>query len=139
VSSPALDQDVARAPRALNVVLWIAQVILFCMFMFAGGFKLAKPMLGVEQGHLPYALVIFIGICEVAGALGVVLPGLTRIKPGLVPLAALGLSIIMILATLLHLSRGEASHAVVPIILLAIALFVAWGRSKKAPFQPRPG
>jgi hypothetical protein len=137
MSSPALDQDVARPPRALNVVLWIGQVILFCMFMFAGGFKLAKPMLGVEQGHLPYWLVIFIGVCEVAGALGVILPGLTRVKPGLVPLAALGLATIMVLATLLHLSRGEGSHAVTTVILLVIALFVAWGRWKKAPFRPR--
>lgn len=137
MSSPALDQGVARPSRGLNVLLWIGQVLLFCMFMFAGGFKLAKPMLGVEQGHLPYWLVIFIGISEVAGALGVILPGLTRVKPGLVPVAALGLGIIMVLATLLHLSRGEGSHAILPVVLLAIAIFVSWGRSKKAPFTPR--
>jgi hypothetical protein len=138
VTSPALDHDVSHATsRGLHVALWICQVLLFAMFLFAGGMKLLHPELGVQQGHLPWALVIFIGVSEIAGSLGVVLPGLTRVRPGLIPLAALGLAVIMVLATILHLVRAETSHAVAPIVLLAMALFVAWGRSRKAPIRPR--
>lgn len=123
--------------RGLHVALWVVQVLLGICFILIGGMKLANPSLGVEQGHLPLALVVFIGLSEVAGGLGVLLPALTRVRPGLTPLAALGLLVVMILATLLHVARGEWSHAPVPVIFGAMAAFVAWGRSKKEPIAPR--
>ena len=90
-----------------------------------------------EQGHLSLALVIFIGVSEVAGGLGVLLPALTRVRPALTPLAAVGLAAILVLAICFHLIRGEASHTPIPLAFLALAVFVAWGRSVKAPISPR--
>ena len=127
----------ATGHRALHVALWIAQVLLAALFLFAGSIKLAKPAMVAEQGHLSLALVIFIGVSEVAGGLGVLLPALTRVRPALTPLAAVGLAAILVLAICFHLIRGEASHTPIPLAFLALAVFVAWGRSVKAPISPR--
>lgn len=83
-------------------------------------------------------LTRFIGVMEVLGALGVLLPAATRIRPGLTPLAALGLFTIMVLATGVHVVRGDIATAL-PVVgsLGALAAFVAWGRGKKAPIAPR--
>ena len=84
--------------------------------------------------QIPYWLLRFIGICEAAGAIGVVLPALTRIRP----LAALGFVTIQILAIGFHVVRGEiASSAPLNALLLGLSLFVLWGRTKKAPISPR--
>ncbi|CAI8396495.1 MAG: Uncharacterised protein [Cryomorphaceae bacterium] len=81
--------------------------------------------------HFSEGMVRFIGISEVLGGLGLILPSLSRIKPILTPIAALGLATVMILAMVYHLSVGEP---IVPnIVLLAIAAFIAWGRMAKAP------
>ena len=91
----------------MNIVLWIIQILLALMFLFAGGTKLVLPldvlksMGSPNQVVLPGLLLRFIGVCEVLGALGLVLPGLLRIRPGLTPLAAAGLLIIMIGAVVL--------------------------------------
>ena len=82
-------------------------------------------------------LVRFIGVSEVAGAIGVVLPAATRVRPGLTPLAAIGLATIAVLAVGFHLMRGETASVVAPLVLLAIALFVAWGRGRAAPIAAR--
>lgn len=138
MNPPTLAQEApAAGHRALNVALWIAQVLLAALFMFGGAIKLAKPSMVAEQGHLSPALVLFIGVSEVAGSLGVLLPALTRVRPGLTPLAAIGLAIILVLAIAFHLLRGEASHTPVPLIFLALAIFVAWGRSRAVPISPR--
>jgi len=81
--------------------------------------------------------VRFIGVVEVLGALGVVVPAATRIKPSLTPLAALGLTTVMVLASLTHLARGEVQMLPITIVLATLAAFVAWGRFRKAPIAPR--
>src|SRR5262249_2602468 len=82
-----------NAPR---IALWIVQGLLAALFLFAGGFKLAMPAPELSRlAHLPAGFLKFIGTCEVLGALGLVLPGLFRVRPGLTPLAAAGLVIIM--------------------------------------------
>ena len=86
---------------------------------------------------LPGWLVRFIGVSEVAGALGLILPALTRRLPGLTPLAGLGLCIVMVLATGFHLMRAEYSAMPMTIVIGAVAAFVAWGRWTKAPIAPR--
>ena len=122
-----------------NNVLWIAQGLLAIMFLFAGGSKLvmsaaqmaeqAKAVGGMQP---PVAFVRFIGVCEVLGAIGVVVPWLTGIRPGLTPLAAAGLVVIMIGATVVNLVDGPAPVAAVTVVLGLLAAFVVYGRWLRA-------
>jgi len=82
-------------------------------------------------------LVRFIGVAEVAGAIGLILPAATRIKPVLTPLAAVGILVIMVLATGFHIYKGEFHALPVTLLLGAMATFVAWGRFRKAPIPAR--
>jgi uncharacterized membrane protein YphA (DoxX/SURF4 family) len=114
-----------------NIVLWVVQGVLAAMFLLAGVPKLvmsAEQMTAPGPIQLPVAFIRFIGVCEILGALGMFLPGLTRIKPGLTPLAAAGLVIIMIGATVVNLVDGPAAFAIVTAILGLLAAFVVHGR-----------
>ncbi len=126
--------------KGLNIVLWVAQVLLALGFGMAGSMKLGTPYADLAQKmawarHTPELLVKFIGVSEVAGALGMILPSASRIKPVLTPVAATGFVVIMVLATALHLYLGEPPVA--DVVLGAIAALVAWGRFWKAPIAPR--
>jgi putative oxidoreductase len=130
-----------KPSKGLTITLWIVQVILAGMFIMAGVMKSFTPIaeLGAKMpwvNELPN-LVRFIGVSELLGGLGLLIPALTRIKPVLTPIAALGLGIIMIFATVYHLSKGEMPAIGFTIILAALAFFVAWGRFRKAPIQSR--
>jgi uncharacterized membrane protein YphA (DoxX/SURF4 family) len=122
----------------MNIALWIVQVLLALLFLFAGGTKLVLPievltsMGSPNQVHLPSLLIRFIGVCEVVGALGLILPGLLRIKPGLTPLAAIGLVIIMIGATVLTLIGDGIVPALFPLVVGILLAFVAYGRWRRA-------
>lgn len=138
----AIKQTPSKAPLMLSIGLWSAQLLLAAMFGMAGSMKLLTPIETLAQSlpwvaTAPVLLIKFIGLSEVAGALGVVLPALTRIKPLLTPLAGAGLASIMLLASLFHISRGEFSALGINFFLGALALFVAWGRSRKAPITSR--
>jgi hypothetical protein len=116
----------------VNVALWIVQVLLALLFLFAGGSKLVmtlEQMAGPVT--LPGPLLRFIGVAEVAGALGLVLPWLLRIRPGLTPLAAAGLVIIMIGATVMTLAVGQIGPALISLVVGILAAFVAYGRWTK--------
>ena len=128
--------------KAMNVSLSVVQILLAAMFGMAGAMKLFSPIASLAQqmawtGQVPELLVRFIGFSELAGALGLILPALTRIRPGLTALAAAGLIAVMILASGFHISRGEAHAVPVNFVLAALAAFVAWGRTKKAVIEPR--
>ena len=116
----------------MNVALWVAAGVLAAAFLLAGLLKLTRRK-GDLQARLPYvadfstAQMKAIGAVEVAGAVGLILPAVTKIATVLVPLAATGLAITMVLATVVHLRRGE-TRIVVNLVLLALAVFVAWGR-----------
>jgi hypothetical protein len=97
--------------------------------------ELAKKL--VWPGAVPEALVRFIGAAELAGALGLILPAATRVKPGLTPVAALGLVTVMVLAMGFHVTRGELFALPINLGFAAVASFVAWGRFKKARIQAR--
>lgn len=86
---------------------------------------------------LPMLLVKFIGTAEIVGAIGLIVPAAFRVLPMLTPLAALGLATIMALAIPFHLSRGESRVIAMPLVVCALALFVAWGRSTRARIDPR--
>jgi putative oxidoreductase len=131
-----------RKMFALTIALWAAQLVLAVMFGMGGFMKMTAPVDTLVQtvpwsADMPVALVRFIGASELAGALGLLLPALTRIKPALTPLAALGLATIMLLAALFHITRGELAALPWNIGLGALALFVAWGRTRRAPIPPR--
>ena len=126
--------------KGLRIGLWVVQVLLALVFAMSGGMKLAVPYQELlKQGpwvqRVPEGLVKFIGVAEVSGALGVILPAATRIKPLLTPLAAVGFVVIMVLASGLHLSLGQPP--ILQVILGVLAAFVAWGRFRKAPITPR--
>jgi uncharacterized membrane protein YphA (DoxX/SURF4 family) len=123
----------------MNIALWIIQVLLALLFLFAGGTKLVLPievltsMGSPNQVHLPGLLLRFIGVCEVLGALGLILPGLFRRRTDLTPLAAAGLVIIMIGATVLTIIGDGFGAAIVPLIAGSLCAFVAYGRWRIRP------
>ena len=126
-----------------TIALWIVQIILALFYGWAAFMKLtmAPPAL-VGMGltyatDIPHGLLLFIGSCELAGATGLILPSLLRIKPSLTPLAAAGLSAIQLLAIPFHLSRGEAQVLPMNFVLLALSLLIIWGRTKRAPIAPK--
>jgi putative oxidoreductase len=126
--------------KGLRISLWMVQVLLALMFAMSGGMKLAVPYNELlKQGpwvqSIPEGLVKFIGVAELSGALGLILPAATRIKPSLTPLAAAGFVMIMVLASGLHLSLGQPP--ILQVVLGGLAAFVAWGRFRKAPIRPR--
>lgn len=126
-----------------NVGLWVAQVLLAGIYAMAGYMKLSQPIDALMASGMSYAgdypemLTRFIGTLEILGAIGIILPAATRILPGLTPLAALGFSAIQVLAMILHASRGEFGILPVNAVLLALSLFVLWGRWREAPISPR--
>jgi len=114
-------------------MLWTIQGLLAALFLFAGGLKLVLP---VDQMAgpvpLPGAFLRFIGVSEVLGAIGLILPGLLRIKPGLTPVAASGLTIIMIGATVVTVMGGSLAPALVPVVVGLLSMSVAYGRATLA-------
>ena len=118
----------------MNIVLWIIQILLTLLFLFAGGTKLfmseaaLKQMTPPNSIMLPILLLRFIGLCEVLGALGLILPGITRIRRGLTPLAACGLLIIMIGAVVITVMGLGAAAAITPLVGGVLCAVVAYGR-----------
>ena len=122
----------------MTYVLWIVQALLALVFLFAGGMKLALPIEELTaQMPLPGLFVRFLGLAQVLGALGLILPGLLRIRPGLTPLAAAGLVIIMIGATVITLATIGAVLALIPLVVGLLTAFVAYGRWRLAPLRER--
>jgi DoxX-like family len=123
----------------MTYALWIVQGLLALIFLFSGGMKLVLPLETLTaQMPLPGLFVRFLGAAEVLGAIGLILPGLLRIRPGLTPLAAVGLVIIMIGATVLTLAGGEVVPALIPLVVGLLSAFVAYGRWRLAPYPRSP-
>ena len=113
----------------MNMALWIVQVVLAGMFLMAGVIKVFQYEQALARSPvMSRGLVTFIGVSELLGGLGLLLPALTHILPWLTPLAAVGLAVIMLLATLFHIRRGEGRAVITPIVLLALSAFVVYGR-----------
>ena len=123
----------------MTYALWIVQGLLAALFLFAGGMKLVLPIEEMtKQMPMPGWFLRFIGVAEVLGGIGLILPGLLRIRPGLTPLAAAGLVIIMIGATALTLASGPVATAIIPLVVGLLAAFVAYGRWRLAPLRGTP-
>jgi len=123
----------------MRVTLWIVQALLALAFLAHGLMFLHPPaeVAVLMNAFLPRWFQIFLGVAEVLAAIGLTLPGLTRIQPGLVPLAAAGVMIVTASATVLHTARAEYSSAATTLLLLGLATFVAWGRWRRWPIAPR--
>src|SRR5712671_4222087 len=123
----------------MNIVLWVLQVLLAAAFFAHGCLFLFPPAAMVDQmnASLPRWFQLWLGVAEVLAAVGLTLPGVTRIEPWLVPCAAAGIMIVMMCATPYHLMRGEVSSAAITAALLAMATFVTFMRWRIAPIRSR--
>ena len=116
--------------RKTNVLLWVIQALLAALFLFAGVMKLIMPIAALtSQSPLPGGFLRFIGVVEVLGAIGLILPAATGIWRKLTPLAAAGLVIIMIGATGLTIAGGNVAPALIPLVVGILSAFVAYKRS----------
>lgn len=130
------------AGKPLRIALWGAQVVLFVLFVMSGVMKFTTPIPELAAtmpwtGQLPEKFVRFIGLVDLAGGLGILLPALTRILPRLGILAAQGMILLQLLAIAFHSSRGEFMVLPLNFVLLPLAIFVLWGRTRKVPILPR--
>ncbi len=142
MESQSTSSAVSRAAatgRGLRIALWSAQIALAIVFVLAGGMKVSASSaeLAKMAPSFPLALLRFIGIAELAGSIGIILPALTRIAPVLTPLASSGFVIVMASAGVLHLVRGQFGELAIVVVIGALAYFVAWGRFKRAPIARR--
>ncbi len=122
----------------MTCALWIVQGLLTLLFLFAGGVKLILPLEEMTKQMpvpLPGLFLRFIGVAEMLGAVGLILPGLLRIRPGLTPVAAAGLAIIMLGATAITLAGGDVAPALIPLVVGLLSAFVAYGRWRLAPHR----
>ena len=124
--------------KKIGALLWTLQVLLAALFLFAGAMKLMMPIETlVAQSSLPGWFMLFIGVAELLGGLGLILPGWTKIQPQLTPLAAAGLLIIMFGAVALSIADGQGSAAGIPLVIGILLAFVAYGRLELAPHRRR--
>lgn len=120
--------------KTANVALWIAQALLAALFLFAGSMKLAMPVeVLTAQLPVPGAFLKFIGLAEALGALGLILPGLLRIRTELTPLAATGLVIIMNGAAGVTMASGNAAQAIGPLMIGMLLATIAYSRARLVP------
>ena len=127
-----------KTSKVINIILWIAQVLLALIFIWAGFMKIVQP----EKLPFPWIkdnanLVLVAGIVDLVAGVGILFPSLLRIKPKLTIYAAYGTMVLMIAASIFHISRGEAKDIGFNIFMALIAVFIAWGRQKKAPIKPK--
>lgn len=130
-----------KKSKGLHIGLWVVQVLLAVAFGMAGFMKISSPIEQLAASGMTFVnscssgMVRFIGISEVLGAIGLILPAALRRKPILTPIAAIGITIIMILAIGYHFLHNEP--IIPPLALLVLASFVTWGRLNKVPIEPK--
>lgn len=125
----------------MNITLWILQVLLAAAFAAHGWMLVSPPpeLLAMMNEQLGVAFRLFLGVAEIAGAVGLLLPALTRKLPWLTPVAAACLAFVVASATVLHVVRSETGPAVTTAVLFLLAAFVAYGRWRVRPIAARSG
>jgi uncharacterized membrane protein YphA (DoxX/SURF4 family) len=131
-----------QVSKGWNITLWVLQVVLAASFVWAASMKLFSPIDKLSAmwpwtAQVSLALLHFTGIIDLAAGLGLVLPALLRIQPKLTPIAAVATVVLMVCATIFHVSRGEASVIGANIFFAVDAAIIAWGRFKKAPIAAK--
>lgn len=130
-----------KTSKALHIGLWVVQGLLAAAFGMAGFMKLTAPIEQLAENGMSFVndysegMVRFIGISELLGALGLIIPAAFRFKTFLTPLAAVGLAIIMVLATSYHIGANEP--IIGSVVFFVLTTFIAWGRFKLAPIQDK--
>ena len=132
----------SKTSKGLHITLWVVQIIVAALFMWTAFIKLSLPVEKLAAmfpwtGEVSRGFVVFTAICDLLGGLGLLLPSLLRVKPVLTPWAAVGCTALMLSAIVFHVSRGEASVIGFNIFVMALTVFIAWGRFKKAPLASR--
>jgi hypothetical protein len=132
----------AKGSAGLVISLWVVQALLFLVFTGTAVWKLVTPVPALAAmipwaGQVPVTFLWATAVIDLCGGIGILLPALTRIKPGLTVLAALGCAALQVCAIVFHVSRGEAANTPFNFLLVALSIFVFWGRRSKAPIQPR--
>ena len=127
-----------KTSKTMNTILWIAQGLIAITFIWSGVMKIFQP----EGLPFPWikdnaTLALITGIVDLLAGIGIVFPALLRIQPKLTIYAAYGTMVLMIAASIFHISRGEAKDIGFNIFMALIAVFIAWGRQKKAPIKPK--
>jgi putative oxidoreductase len=122
--------------RGWRILLWVLQALLAALFVLSGATKLSAPPAELVA-RIGIALTKFIGVAELTGAAGLILPAMTRFRPHLTPLAAACLAIVMLFATAFHLAHGETPQAGFTVAVGGLALLIVWGRVRKAPIPER--
>jgi putative oxidoreductase len=125
--------------RAMNIVLWILQIVLAFLYLMAGFQKAFRPLDQIVEtifwvAYVPHWLVRFIGVSELLGAVGLIVPAATKIQPLLTTFAATGLAVIMASANIMHAVRGEYSVLPFTLVLFCLDAFVSYGRWNLVPF-----
>jgi len=123
--------------KILNILLWVSQILVAVMFFFGFYAKIIQPVEETAK-MMPWVLeqpglATFTGIVDLFGTLGLILPALLRIKPKLTTLAAYGGLVLMVAGIIFHVSRGEMDVIGLNFFLIALLIFIIWGRTKKVP------
>ena len=126
--------------RTANRLLWTAQALAALLFLFAGSMKFVMPAEKMQQGPIVFsiAFLYFIGACECLGALGLILPAATRVQTSLTPLAAAGLTIIMVGATTVSILAMGPAAGIVPAVVGVVTAWIAYGRTRVVPLADAP-
>jgi uncharacterized membrane protein YphA (DoxX/SURF4 family) len=129
-----------RTARTANRLLWTAQTLAALLFLFAGTMKFLMPVEKMQQGPIvfPLAFLYFIGVCECLGAVGLILPAATRVQTHLTPLAAAGLTIIMICATAVSILAMGPAAGIFPAVVGIVTAWIAYGRTRVVPLADAP-
>ena len=130
-----------KLSKKIHIILWVAQIVL-AVLLISGTVMKFLPIEKISAmmpwtGQVPVLFVRFLGLIDLAGATGLILPALLRIKPQLTSWAAVGIIALMICAIVFHISRGETSVIGMNVFTILVALFIAWGRFKKVPVNSK--
>lgn len=128
--------------KSITISLWIVQSLLGAMFIMTGAMKLSQPIAELSAmlpwtKDIPEMFVRLIGSFEILGGIGLIFPGMFRIKPILTPVAAVGIVLVQVSAVVFHISRGEMSILGMNFFVIVVALFIAWGRLSRAPIPAK--
>ncbi|WFR99249.1 DoxX family protein [Rhizobium tumorigenes] len=134
--------ETRNSHKLLKGALWVAQGLIFASFCFFGFTKLTTPISQLAgmmpwTGAVPASFVRLMGLIDIVGGIGIFMPALTRIRPRLTVAAAFGCTALQICASAFHISRGEFAVLPLNVVLLALCLFILWGRTQRFPILSR--
>jgi len=139
INKAATRPTMRMGARVLNIALWVLQVLMAILFFWHGQFSVFPPadMVAMINANIGEGLRVFIGVAEILAAIGLIVPGLTRILPWVTALAAAGLMIVMSSATVFHVYRGETASAISAAVIFVLVSVIAYTRWKVAPIAAR--